>query len=403
MKKILVVFGTRPEAIKLAPVIEELKLHPEHFNTVVCVTGQHRHMLDQVLTCFGIMPDHDMNVMSTNQDLFTVTGKILLGLKEILDQEKPDLMIVQGDTTTAFVASLAGFYHKVEIAHVEAGLRTKTKYNPFPEEKNRCLVAALADYHFAPTVQAQDNLLQEGISADSIWVTGNTGIDALFSEVSRLSKNTHKVDCSRFFPVELNNKLNNEAQDRKLILVTGHRRENFGEGLQGMCIALREIALRNQNVDIVFAVHLNPNVRKTVFEILNVQNNQNTNIYLLDPLEYSPFVFLMHKAYFIMTDSGGIQEEAPSLGKMVLVMRDTTERPEGVEAQIVQLVGTQSENIIQAAQFLLNHPEECKRKSRPTFCYGDGLAAQRIVKVLKQKIIENQAGCSDALELVGAR
>ena len=390
MIKVFVIFGTRPEAIKLAPVINELRKHPSDFETLVCVTGQHREMLDQVLNFFEIVPDYDMNIMSANQDLFDVTGKTLGGLRKTLKRERPDLVVVQGDTTTAFVASLAAFYFKVAIGHVEAGLRTYKKYHPFPEEKNRHMVTVLADYHFAPTQWAMENLLREGISGENIWVTGNTGIDALLLTRKKLEGNAAENHWKGFFLDKWNLDLNcyGEGEKRRLILVTSHRRENFDGGFERICQALMEIASRNKNVGIVYPVHLNPNVRRPVFDILysNASGHGINNIHLLEPLEYAPFVYLMNKSYLILTDSGGVQEEAPSLGKPVLVMRDTTERPEGIEAGIVRLVGTSVNNIIKEAQKLLDSREYYKEMSKRANPYGDGNSAVRIVSTLRESV-----------------
>jgi UDP-N-acetylglucosamine 2-epimerase (non-hydrolysing) len=384
MKKILVIFGTRPEAIKLAPIVNELKKRPTDFELIVCVTGQHREMLDQVLNLFEIEPDYDLNVMSENQDLFDVTGKILLGLKEVFVKEQPDLVLVQGDTTTAFVGSLAAFYFKVSIGHVEAGLRTYNKYHPFPEEKNRHMVAVLADYHFAPTDWAKENLINEGILEETTWVTGNTGIDALLSITKKMEGSAEGERWKSFFLDKWNLDLNDDGEDGKIILVTAHRRENFGEGFQRICMALREIASKNRDAKVVYPVHLNPNVRKPVSDILQAGEgkNQLKNIYLLEPLDYAPFVYLMNKSYLILTDSGGVQEEAPSLGKPVLVMRDTTERPEGVEAGTVKLVGTSRDDIVEETQKLMDDPDYYKEMSTPANPYGDGKSAERIVNIL---------------------
>jgi UDP-N-acetylglucosamine 2-epimerase (non-hydrolysing) len=376
--KALFVFGTRPEAIKMAPVIREMETENSKFKVVVCVTAQHREMLDQVLKIFEISPDHDLDIMRKNQDLFDVTTNALIGLKDVFKKEKPDIILVQGDTTTAFAAGLAAYYLKIPIAHIEAGLRTYNKYSPFPEEKNRHLLSALADYHFAPTEWAKSNLLKEGIPNENIWVTGNTVIDALLTIVRRQESEVRKETFERYFKEKWNLNLSADSPSSKLILVTGHRRENFGEGFENICLALKEIAEIRKDVIIVYPVHLNPNVQQPVKAILNGK----PNIHLIDPLEYEPFVFLMSNAYLILTDSGGIQEEAPSLGKPVLVMRDTSERPEGIEAGSAKLVGTDSKKIVRETQKLLNDKMEYERMAKTINPYGDGKAAQRIVKIL---------------------
>lgn len=378
--KALFVFGTRPEAIKMAPVIREMETENSKFKVVVCVTAQHREMLDQVLKIFEISPDHDLDIMKKNQDLFDVTTNALIGLKDIFKKEKPDIILVQGDTTTAFAAGLAAYYLKIPIAHIEAGLRTYNKYSPFPEEKNRHLLSVLADYHFAPTGWAKSNLLKEGIPEDRIWVTGNTVIDALMTVVRSQESEVRRETFERYFKEKWNLHLSQDSSNSKLILVTGHRRENFGEGFENICLALKEIAEIRKDVIIVYPVHLNPNVQQPVKAILNGK----PNIHLIDPLEYEPFVFLMSNAYLILTDSGGIQEEAPSLGKPVLVMRDTSERPEGIEAGSAKLVGTDTEKIITETQKLLNDKMEYERMAKAINPYGDGQASKRIVRIISK-------------------
>lgn len=378
--KALFVFGTRPEAIKMAPVIREMETENSRFKVVVCVTAQHREMLDQVLKIFEISPDHDLDIMRKNQDLFDVTTNALIGLKDIFKKEKPDIILVQGDTTTAFAAGLAAYYLKIPIAHIEAGLRTYNKYSPFPEEKNRHLLSVLADYHFAPTEWAKSNLLKEGIPEDRIWVTGNTVIDALMAVVRSQESEVRRETFEKYFKEKWNLNLSVDSSNSKLILVTGHRRENFGEGFENICLALKEIAESRKDVIIVYPVHLNPNVQQPVRAILNGK----PNIHLIDPLEYEPFVFLMSNAYLILTDSGGIQEEAPSLGKPVLVMRDTSERPEGIEAGSAKLVGTDTEKIVTETQKLLNDKMEYERMAKTINPYGDGQASKRIVKIISE-------------------
>ncbi|MCW0223538.1 UDP-N-acetylglucosamine 2-epimerase (non-hydrolyzing) [Campylobacter lari] len=380
MKKILVVFGTRPEAIKMAPLIKIM----ENRNDVdfkICVTAQHRQMLDQILDVFDIKPDYDLNIMSENQDLYDVTFKILCGMKNVLNDFKPDVVLVHGDTTTASVVALSAFYQKITIAHVEAGLRTYNLYNPWPEEANRQIVGVLSSIHFAPTTKSAENLIKEGKDKKNIFVTGNTVIDALFYMVEKI-----KNDIT--FKTKILSSIENEykiSDNRKFILVTGHRRENFGEGFLQICEALKSIAINNPNIDIVYPVHLNPNVQKPVKSILS----DITNIYLINPLKYEEFVYLMSNCYFIITDSGGVQEEAPSLGKPVLVMRETTERPEVVEAGTVKLVGICKSSIIKAAQELIDDEDKYKKMSKASNPYGDGKACEKITEILIKKEIGN--------------
>lgn len=382
MKKVMVIFGTRPEAIKMAPVIIKLKTHKFKFKTIVCVTSQHKKMLDQVLKIFEISPDYDLDIMTEDQDLFDVTINALTGLKNILKIEKPDIILVQGDTTTAFVAGLTSYYLKIPICHIEAGLRTHDKYRPFPEEKNRHLLSILADFHFAPTEWAKNNLLKENIPEEKIWVTGNTVIDVLLTVVRSQKSKTRQKTFRNYFKERwgLTIKIDTNAytNNSKLILVTGHRRENFGEGFENICRALKEISEKRKDIIIVYPVHLNPNVQKPVKTILH----GNPRIYLIEPLEYEPFVFLMGNSYLILTDSGGIQEEAPSLGKPVLVMRDTTERPEGIQAGTVKLVGTDKDKIVNATIELIENHSLYDRMSKAVNPYGDGRAAERIIDII---------------------
>lgn len=371
--KVMVVFGTRPEAIKMAPLVKGLQAMEGEIETVVCVTAQHREMLDQVLRLFEIVPQHDLNIMKPGQDLFDITGNILNGMKGVFMMEKPDLVLVHGDTTTTLATSLAAYYSRVSVGHVEAGLRTGNKLAPYPEEMNRRLTGAIADVHFAPTLAAQANLLREGVPPSSIFVTGNTVIDALLSVVHRLRHDPQAQQSLRDRFVFLN-------PDYRLILVTGHRRENFGEGFQNICLALADIAAEHSDVEILYPVHLNPNVRQPVADILAAR--KLSNVHLIDPVDYLPFVYLMDRAHLIITDSGGVQEEAPSLGKPVLVMRDTTERPEAVEAGTVRLVGTSREKIVNETRLLLSDPEEYVRMSRAHNPYGDGKAVQRIIETI---------------------
>lgn len=369
MKKNLIVFGTRPEAIKMAPLVQEFKKHSEIFETRVCVTAQHREMLDQVLEFFDIQPDYDLNLMKANQNLYSLTGDIIVGLKEILEDFNPDYVYVHGDTTTTMAASLASFYSGAKICHVEAGLRTNLKRTPFPEEINRQLTGRIADYHFAPTEASKENLLKENVDSEAILVTGNTVIDALIES----SKKVEEI-----YNIEIENLKRIVKKDSKTILVTGHRRENHGDGFIRICEALKEIALTNQNVEIIYPVHLNPNVKGPVYGILS----EISNIKLIEPLSYPAFVWLMDKSYLIITDSGGVQEEAPSLGKPVLVMRETTERPEAVKAGTVLLVGTDKNLIVKEANSLLRDYEKYQKMSVLHNPYGDGKACERIVNFI---------------------
>lgn len=377
MKKLLIVFGTRPEAIKMAPLVQEFKKYPEIFDTKVCVTAQHREMLDQVLELFEITPDYDLDIMKPGQDLYDVTSNVLLGMKTVLTDFKPDIVFVHGDTSTTFAAALAAFYQQIRVAHIEAGLRTGDIYSPWPEEANRQLTTQITEYHFAPTQTSCDNLLRENVKSANIIVTGNTVIDALFLALDKIKSNKHLETEIVQHLAMLNYQL---KEDKKIILVTGHRRENHGQGFINICIALKEIAQKNPQIDIVYPVHLNPNVQKPVKELLS----DIKNIYLIEPLQYEQFIYMMDKSYFIITDSGGVQEEAPSLGKPVLVMRDTTERPEALEAGTVKLVGTDTALIIAEAQELLDNVQAYESMSRASNPYGDGHACEKIVQFLKE-------------------
>lgn len=375
MKKILSVFGTRPEAIKMAPVLKELEKSPDAFKSVLCVTAQHREILDQVLQLFEIEADHDLNIMKPGQDLFDITSNVILGLREIFAQEQPDVVLVHGDTSTTMAASLAAFYSRIPIGHVEAGLRTYNKSAPFPEEINRQLTGRMADFHFAPTRTAEQNLLQEAVPEQAIHVTGNTVIDALLHAVEK----TKEIGVRREIEKDLLQQYPGILGSKRMILVTGHRRENFGEGFESICRALKHIAQSHRDVEIIYPVHPNPNVREPVQRILG----DVPSVHLIAPLEYLQFVYLLDKSYFIVTDSGGIQEEAPSLGKPVLVMRETTERPEAVEAGTVKLVGTDYAKITAEADRLLNDAKSYQQMSTTRNPYGDGLASARIAAVLK--------------------
>jgi UDP-N-acetylglucosamine 2-epimerase (non-hydrolysing) len=373
MRKILSIFGTRPEAIKMAPVIKELERRPADFTSVVCVTAQHREMLDQVLSAFGIIPDFDLDIMKAGQDLFQTTSAVLTGLQGVLAQTRPDLVLVHGDTTTTMTAALAAFYCRTKVGHVEAGLRTRDKFAPYPEEMNRRVTGAIADLHFAPTAAARRNLIEEAVDPKTIHVTGNTAVDALFAALSLMERTPGLQDrfAAQFSFLD---------PAKRLILVTGHRRENFGEGFQNICRALAQVAANQPGVQILYPVHLNPNVYGPVRRILG--NMEGSNIFLIDPVEYLAFVYLMNRCCMIVTDSGGIQEEAPSLRKPVMVMRDVTERPEGVQAGAVRIVGTQASKIRSSIELLLSDEEEYKRMTSAGNPYGDGKAAERIVGII---------------------
>lgn len=375
MKKILLVFGTRPEAIKMAPLVKALQKDTEHFETRVCVTAQHRQMLDQVLEVFGITPEYDLNIMAPNQDLYDITAKVLLGLREVLKDFRPDTVLVHGDTTTSMAASLAAFYMQIPVGHVEAGLRTYNMLSPWPEEMNRQVTDRICTYYFAPTEQSRVNLLQENIDAKKIFITGNTVIDALLMAVDIISTT---AGVKEKMAKELQEK-GYTVGDREYILVTGHRRENFGDGFLHICKAIKELAALHPEMDIVYPVHLNPNVQKPVYELLSGLSN----VYLISPLDYLPFIYAMQHSTLLLTDSGGVQEEAPSLGKPVLVMRDTTERPEAVEAGTVKLVGTNAEAIVSNVTALLLDKEMYKRMSETHNPYGDGQACERIIAALR--------------------
>ena len=372
MQKVLLVFGTRPEAIKMAPLALQLQQDLNNFETKVCVTGQHRQMLDQVLELFQLKPDFDLNLMKPGQTLSDITSGVLKGLEQVFEKWKPDVVLVHGDTATTFAASLAAYYHKIAIGHVEAGLRTGDIYSPWPEEANRKLTGALTNYHFAPTQSSYNNLIKENIDPNNIIITGNTVIDALLTV-------KYKVENDQKIIADFEQKFNFLDKNKKMILVTGHRRENFGQGFLNICKALANIAQQYPDVQIVYPVHLNPNVQQPVNELLA----GITNIHLISPQDYLPFVYLMNRSYLILTDSGGIQEEAPSLGKPVLVMRDTTERPEAVEAGTVKLVGTDAAVIEKSVTDLLANTELYKQMAEAHNPYGDGTSCQQIIEFLK--------------------
>lgn len=376
MKTILLVFGTRPEAIKMAPLVKKLQNEPDKFRTIVCVTAQHRQMLDQVLHIFDIVPDFDLDIMKPNQDLYDITSRVLLGMRDVLKEVQPDVVLVHGDTTTSTAAALAAFYQQISVGHVEAGLRTHNIYSPWPEEMNRQITGRITTHHFAPTPLAKQNLLRENVAENQIIVTGNTVIDALHIVTKRLAEDAELQQSVQGELAEFGYDVNRLNNGRKLVLITGHRRENFGEGFLNICHAIKNLAERYPDTDFVYPVHLNPNVRKPVFEILG--DGAEKNIFLIEPLQYLPFVYMMERSYLILTDSGGVQEEAPGLGKPVLVMRNTTERPEAVEARTVLLVGTDRAKIEQGVIDLMEKPEVYRKMSEAVNPYGDGHACERI-------------------------
>ena len=386
MKKVMLVFGTRPEAIKMAPLVKEFQKQPKRVETVVCVTGQHREMLDQVLKIFDIKPDYDLNIMKQGQDLYDVTARVLTGMRDVLKEVKPDVVLVHGDTTTSTAAALAAFYQQIPVGHVEAGLRTHNIYSPWPEEMNRLLTGRLATYHFSPTPLSRNNLIKESVDDRNIIITGNTVIDALYWVVDKI-KNNKELDN------ELESVLSKAGYDvnrldngKKLVLITGHRRENFGDGFINMCTAIKDLTIKHPNVDFVYPMHLNPNVRKPIHEVFGEDLSGLKNMFFIEPLEYLSFVYLMEKSSIVLTDSGGIQEEAPGLGKPVLVMRDTTERPEALNAGTVKLVGTDYNKIVNEVSSLIDDKAAYEKMSKAVNPYGDGLACGRIVNALLYRI-----------------
>lgn len=411
MKKVLLVFGTRPEAIKMAPLVKEFQRYPEQFETKVCVTAQHREMLDQVLTLFEIVPDYDLNIMKAGQDLYDVTSRVLLGMRDVLEKAKPDIVLVHGDTSTSTSAALAAFYQQIPVGHIEAGLRTHNIYSPWPEEMNRQITGRLTTYHFAPTPLSKQNLLIEGIKEANIFVTGNTVIDALHWVLNKMNQNpdlqisilktlvnaglpNEKLKAWQPKKNDLTNALLglNEKQDqstcRKLVIITGHRRENFGQGFINICEAIKELAEQFPDVDFVYPMHLNPNVRSAIKQVFNATGNQKhtlDNIHFIEPLDYLPFVYLMNKSYLVLTDSGGIQEEAPGLGIPVLVMRDTTERPEALEAGTVKLVGTKKHIIINHVNKLITSSHFYNNMANTTNPYGVGNSCEKILTFFKDE------------------
>lgn len=385
MKTVMLVFGTRPEAIKMAPLVKTLESHADEFRTLVCVTGQHRQMLDQVLDIFHIRPDFDLNIMRAGQDLYDVTTKVLTGMREVLTTARPDIVLVHGDTTTSMSAAMAAFYARIPVGHVEAGLRTHDVLSPWPEEMNRQLTARLATCHFAPTPLSRDNLLAENIAADHIWVTGNTVIDALHWVTARIKANPELAAGLDAHLHEAGYDVSRLTGGRRLVLITGHRRENFGAGFLSMCRAIKALTERYPQVDFVYPMHLNPNVRRPIHDVFGSDLTDLGNMHFIEPLEYLSFVHLMAKSHIVLTDSGGIQEEAPGLGKPVLVMRDTTERPEAVTAGTVRLVGTDFDRITSAVSTLLDDPAAYARMSQAVNPYGDGHACERIARALQER------------------
>ena len=381
-KKVMLVFGTRPEAIKMAPLVKEFQKYPDKFKTIVCVTGQHREMLDQVLRIFEIVPDYDLNIMKQGQDLYDVTSRVLLGMRDVLKEVQPDIVLVHGDTTTSTAAALAAFYQQISVGHVEAGLRTHNIYSPWPEEMNRQITGRIATYHFAPTPLSKQNLLIENVKEAQITVTGNTVIDALYMVVDKIKSNKELDKELEEILLRSGYDVNRLSDGKKLVLITGHRRENFGDGFISMCKAIQTLTQKYPDVDFVYPMHLNPNVRKPIHEVFGKDLSHLGNMFFIEPLEYLSFVYLMEKSTIVLTDSGGIQEEAPGLGKPVLVMRDTTERPEALEAGTVKLVETDFDKIVNEVSALLENRECYERMSRAVNPYGDGKACERIVEFL---------------------
>ena len=384
MKTVLLVFGTRPEAIKMAPLVKTLQSRPDVFRTVVAVTGQHRQMLDQVLRIFDITPDYDLDIMQANQDLYDVTSRVLVGMRDVVCDVKPDVVLVHGDTTTSTAAALAAFYQQIPVGHVEAGLRTNNIYSPWPEEMNRQLTGRIATYHFAPTPLSKSNLLRENVAESRILVTGNTVIDALYMVLDKIKNDAVLEAQLREILVNAGYDTSRLQSDRRLVLITGHRRENFGDGFISMCTAIRDLAAKYPNVDFVYPMHLNPNVRKPIHEVFGEDLGAYPNLFFIEPLEYLSFVYLMEQSSVVLTDSGGIQEEAPGLGKPVLVMRDTTERPEALESGTVHLVGTDYNRITAEVSTLLDDPVAYQRMSQAVNPYGDGQACNRIAGFLEK-------------------
>ena len=385
MKTIKLVFGTRPEAIKMAPLVKEFQKYPDKFKTIVCVTGQHREMLDQVLRIFEIVPDYDLNIMKQGQDLYDVTSRVLLGMRDVLKDVQPDVVLVHGDTTTSTAAALAAFYQQIPVGHVEAGLRTHNIYSPWPEEMNRQLTGRIATYHFAPTPLSRQNLLAENVNPEQIEVTGNTVIDALFKVVDKIKSDRALGRELEEIMLRSGYDVNRLSDGKKMVLITGHRRENFGDGFLSICKAIKAMTQKYPDVDFVYPMHMNPNVRKPIHKVFGEDLSNLGNMFFIEPLEYLSFVYLMEKSAIVLTDSGGIQEEAPGLGKPVLVMRDTTERPEALEAGTVKLVGTAYDKIIREVSLLLESKDYYEQMCYAINPYGDGKACERIVRILSDE------------------
>ena len=386
MKKVMLVFGTRPEAIKMAPLVKEFQKQPKRVETVVCVTGQHREMLDQVLKIFDSKPDYDLNIMKQGQDLYDVTARVLTGMRDVLKEVKPDVVLVHGDTTTSTAAALAAFYQQIPVGHVEAGLRTHNIYSPWPEEMNRLLTGRLATYHFSPTPLSRNNLIKESVDDRNIIITGNTVIDALYWVVDKIKNNKELDNELEDILSKAGYDVNRLNNGKKLVLITGHRRENFGDGFINMCTAIKDLTVKYPDLDFVYPMHLNPNVRKPIHEVFGENLSGLKNMFFIEPLEYLSFVYLMEKSSIVLTDSGGIQEEAPGLGKPVLVMRDTTERPEALDAGTVKLVGTDYNKIVNEVSSLIDDKAAYEKMSKAVNPYGDGLACGRIVNALLYRI-----------------
>ena len=386
MKKVMLVFGTRPEAIKMAPLVKEFQKQPKRVETVVCVTGQHREMLDQVLKIFDIKPDYDLNIMKQGQDLYDVTARVLTGMRDVLKEVKPDVVLVHGDTTTSTAAALAAFYQQIPVGHVEAGLRTHNIYSPWPEEMNRLLTGRLATYHFSPTPLSRNNLIKESVDDRNIIITGNTVIDVLYWVVDKIKNNKELDNELEDILSKAGYDVNRLNNGKKLVLITGHRRENFGDGFINMCTAIKDLTVKYPDLDFVYPMHLNPNVRKPIHEVFGENLSGLKNMFFIEPLEYLSFVYLMEKSSIVLTDSGGIQEEAPGLGKPVLVMRDTTERPEALDAGTVKLVGTDYNKIVNEVSSLIDDKAAYEKMSKAVNPYGDGLACGRIVNALLYRI-----------------
>jgi UDP-N-acetylglucosamine 2-epimerase (non-hydrolysing) len=384
MKRIMLVFGTRPEAIKMAPLVKEFEKHPDEFDTIVCVTGQHREMLDQVLKIFDIKPNYDLNIMKQGQDLYDVTCRVLTGMRDVLKEVQPDVVLVHGDTTTSTASALAAFYQQIPVGHVEAGLRTRNIYSPWPEEMNRQITGRIATYNFSPTQLSRQNLLEERVDDEKITVTGNTVIDALYWVVEKIKNDKDLSIELQDILLKAGYNTNRLNTGRRLVLITGHRRENFGDGFIHICNAIKTLTQNYPDVDFVYPMHLNPNVRKPIHEVFGEDLSDLGNMFFIEPLEYLSFVYLMEKSSIVLTDSGGIQEEAPGLGKPVLVMRNTTERPEALDAGTVKLVGTDYDTIVNSISTLLNNKEEYNKMSKAVNPYGDGKACGRIVDFIRK-------------------